>query len=299
MLDTVRNRSLKSLDNALQSSLEALDSQRVILFGHLGLGDQISLAPALEAWAAVVPEVILPAQPRNVPNLSVLFSYVPNITVVGLEGRGPSAEESEVRELAKKSGASTVQAGRLVYASALKAFPEMGINRQLMASALVLRDTGVSENLRTHLLSLPDPYFPPEHPYAVLDHHPGTNREVPSGYLDRVTAHLHLLSNPREVRIHKLGPLLDCADALHLVSSAPLCLALTANLGSGRRVRYRVGNEAPLKQDYPADWLEFRLGTGDPAPVDRRSDLGSSKSMGQRDERRRQMMLSAIQQARL
>ncbi len=259
---------LERLRRDLDSAVDALDRSRAIYFGHLGLGDQISAALAIEAWASRVPSLMVPVKPRNLRNVEQFLAYIPNVEVVSLPSDNPAEEVIRVQQMAARSGAGLIQAGRSTYGCIAHAFPEYGINRRLLLCGLVSRSSAVSARFRSHVLSLSEFTSPLEEEYVFVDHHPGTEREIPMQQLSSWPDSSRVM-NPSEVPLYSLATVMEHAAELHLVSSAPLCLALTADLGQGRRVRYRVGNHAPLRLDYPLSWEEIALDQGSMRRVDR------------------------------
>lgn len=270
MISVLRRRfgssSLWRLRRTLGKSVEASSREQVVLHGHLGLGDQIASALAVEAWSAQVPWIVIPSKPKHADQVATLFAYLPNVEVVALSTDDPRQELEQVRTLARSRKAGLVSAGWSTYAWACRAFPELGINSQLLAAALILRRDARSQRLRQHVLSLAQIEGPPE-PYVFVDHHPGTEREIPANVY--AASGLRVVHNPRDQPLMALAALIDGARELHLVSSAPLCLALSADLGAGTRVRYRSGAFAPLKLDYPVSWTEYSLEGGSIKVVDR------------------------------
>ena len=291
--------SLDRLKKALNQSLVSLSADRVVFHGHLGLGDQISAALALEAWSTRVPHVIVPAKPRNAPTLKEMLAYLPNVEVVPLETDDPRFEVQEVLRVAGGYKAEVVQASHEVFGWASRAYPEFGINRQLLVAALVQRDSAASQRFREHVLSLTPFELAVSEPYAFVDHHPETEREIPREFMARIESMGNVVLNPRGVPLHELVHLIDRAKELHMVSSAPLCLALTANLGESCRFMYRVGQAGLLKADYPPDWTEVALTVSRTRNVDRALESIKTFSLSRNSRRARDLFSAAIAKAQL
>jgi hypothetical protein len=273
--------SFAILSRTLHRSRKCIGSDRVILFGHSGLGDQISLATSFEAWADTGHQVLIPTKPKNLDRVSTLFSYLDNVVVLPLESDDPLNEESNVLRLSESLNVPVIDAGRSVYSWATECFPGLGVNGCLSAAALVQHRGLVSSRFRQNLLNqAQEP--PPDRPYAFVDHHPGTPREIPESLLLGIESReLELVFNPRSAPLEQTALLMEMSQELHLVSSAPLCLALTANLGRGKRFRYRELDRDPLKLDYPHDWNELSLTPwGEVRQVDR---IGETEAPSKRD----------------
>ena len=265
--------SLQALYRTLKRSVRCLDSDRILLWSHHGFGDQVTVVPAVESWAQVVPQVILPTKPMYGAMTRDMYGYLGNVTVLDLPSDDPERELEGVRSLSNMHDAQVVDGGRSVYAWARDAFPEFGIFRALNMALLHGECDLSSEAFKAHLLALHQRPGP-EVPYAFVDHHPGTHREIPEFVLREIEERgLVIVHNQRDVSLLSLIALMDQAEELHLVTSSPMCLALTADLGSGLRVKYRHYNLHPLKLDYSLQWHEVKLtDEGSTVPVNRVED---------------------------
>jgi hypothetical protein len=228
-----------------------------VLWSHIGLGDTISIYPAIAALSGAGKVVYLPTKERNFRFVSDLVSPIDGVKVFSIPN-DPNLELSSIREFANTNRVSILYAGHLLYALLAPARTGLGINGVLNFLA-GYHGNLVSDDLRRHLLASGD-CKPRNDNYVFVDHHPGTPREIPSQILDDLRDSYHIEENDFDWSIAELAMTMEGAKELHLVSSAPLCLALTANLArGGKRVRYRVGNTYPLRNDYPADWSEKSL----------------------------------------
>jgi hypothetical protein len=241
---------------------------------------------------------VIPVKPRNLRNVERFFAYIPNVEVVALPSDNPAEEVFRVQEMAAQTGAGLIQAGRNTYGCISHAFPEYGINRHLLLCGLASRSSAVSVRFRSHVLGLGDCPLPLEEKYVFVDHHPGTEREIPMGQFDGWPDALRV-TNPLDVPLHSLATVMEQAAELHLVSSAPLCLALTADLGKGRRVRYRVGDNAPLKLDYPLSWEEIALGQGAAREIDRARESQEDCLLSHEQLKTRELIQEAVEAASL
>ena len=250
-------RAIDSLERNLQ--MRAEDS--VVLWGHLGLGDQVSTARALESWSDACDEVFVPVKKRNSRALRGIFQYIPNVTFLNMESDDPRAETKNVVEISRQMGLEVVDAGRDLYSTLAACFPEFGINRVLSLCAGANPTDLVSQKLAAHLSSTL-PSHRVELDYAFVDHHPTQRgREIPHWRLEEVRQRIGtLLFNDRETHFSNLYSVMLNAKELHLVSSAPLCLALATGLDTTKNVCYLPDSPSLLKSDYKVKWDECILG---------------------------------------
>lgn len=268
---------LRDLLSRLDTNVRAIEAQRVVMFGHLGLGDQISLAPTLEFWATRIPHLIMPVKAKNKPILDKAYSYIGNLELVLVDIDDQRPEHAYVRQIATDFNATILDSGRDMYEWAKKAFPEFGINRCLSAAALNLRGEMTTSSMRKTFLWNAGEFETSQTKYAFIDHHEGTDREIPYVHLRKIQSRgLELVFNNMELPFQEMVNKMSNADELHLVSSAPLCVALACDLG-GTRYRYRVNDEHPLKLDYPASWNEYRLSKDGTSLVDRHLEYEVSR----------------------
>lgn len=81
------------------------------------------------------------------------------------------------------------------------------------------------------LNATPKQFSMPTKEYAIVDHFPGTQREIPSSVLKEIESKkLQIVLNPRDVPFQELVHLLNGATELHLTNSALLCFALLLNI---------------------------------------------------------------------
>lgn len=231
-----------------------------VVWTHSGVGDILSQLHAISHFASSRRRVVLPILPHVHMALSALLEEMSSITPVILEypTRGNS-ERNQVGRISRALNLPVVTAGHETYAAVARLFPDRSLNWQLNASAgLDVSDLRIRPLL--DLLLEQDQIVPPEERYAFVDHHPGTAREIPVAILESIRDRgLNVLLNPRREPLLRLAAVMDRADELHCVSSAPLCLALAGDLAKGRRFRYRTAQLHPLLLDYPSDWVEIAL----------------------------------------
>lgn len=181
---------------------------------------------------------------------------LPNVDVRPLINGTPQDERRLVSELASRERIPTLEAGHSLLSIVHLLFPELGLNGALALAAFGNPRQLTSTTLRRTLLTQPQEP-PPDFKYAFIDHHPNTQREIPPAQLRSIEERgLHLVENPRDKSLWRTLALLDQAAELHLVSSAPLCLALVADATAPVRIRYREPAAIGLMRDYNESWIE-------------------------------------------
>lgn len=256
-----------------------LASDEIIAWPHLGLGDQISMIPALESLAKLHSRVHLPVKAKNLAVMTALISYIEEIEVHEIPDDA-AHELDSIRALSNHLNLPVLYAGHLLYNTLESRIQSKGING-LLALLLGYEGDLTSARLRHHLLSnFPGPSSPQDVPYRFIDHHPGTEREIPARAIECWNPELSSIYNAMSIDFLHLGTLMSNARELHLMSSAPLCLALAADLGSNSadRFRYRVGESFPLRGDYGSDWREVSVSNSSFSLVNRELE---TKSPGQ------------------
>jgi hypothetical protein len=249
---------------------KTFEEKSFVLWSHIGLGDTISVYPALVAFSGAGKLVYLPSKERNLQFVADLVRHIGGVKVFPIPN-DPNLELTSIREFANKNKLPVLYAGHFLYHILTHVKTGFGINGLLNFLA-GYQGNLVSDDLRGHLLASGG-CEPRSDNYVFVDHHPGTQREIPSEIVAEIRAKYHVEENNLDWSIAELAKVMDGAKEVHLVSSAPLCLALTANLASGgKRVRYRVGNSFPLANDYPADWSEKSLSDHGIINVSRKAD---------------------------
>lgn len=239
----------------VKKNLRALEGGRVLFWSHLGLGDQISASPIVEQLLNRNIEVVWPAKPRNLNFLNHAFNDWVGLSFVGLNER--LREDILIRKTAFDTKSRVVSLGHGQLSSMRTLFPEFSLNSIFNLFIGVDPLTLVSRRLRESLLKL-DQEDPPLEPYAFLDHHPGTAREIPSHVLSGIKERgIRLIENPRELPLYSMVRLLDSAQELHLVNSAPLCLALTTDAKASMRIHYDTHGD-PVSKSYQR-WKTIEL----------------------------------------
>lgn len=246
-------------------------SKNVMLMTHMGLGDQVSMARVVEAWADRSDAVYLPVKSRNFELLSKLFAYVPNLFLVEVEAASRPEEIKIVSEFANRNRLKLIH--KASYTDLSRSFPELGVNGRLAMMIGGNPKDLVSERLASHLKQSFAGTIPQGN-YAFIDHHPGSRREIPPKDLNAISRRgLQLVAHDSTTSFLDLYETMKNASELHLVSSAPLCLALTCIVPeANRHFRYRPFDEAPLLLDYDLGWAEVSIADSQSFLVDRRQE---------------------------
>lgn len=245
---------------ALRRNLDARQRDSIVLWTHLGLGDQICMAQLIEFWASGGRHVVLPVKPRNAVMISDLYAYLPTVEVCALPSDDPREERESVRKLARDRQVLLVTAGHELLKPVRRRFPDIGLNRALARCGLLWTDTLQSHRLREHVLrqvQMP----PPSEPFAFVDQHiPG--RPIPRDVIARLEVEgLRVIANPREVPLASLFMVMDRAQEAHYVSSAPLCLALTCGARSAKTFHYMTDPRFSAAADFSVPLLEIPIWT--------------------------------------
>ena len=101
----------------------------------------------------------------------------------------------------------------------------------------------------------------PNRPSVLVDHFPGTVREIHQKVFDDIESRGFLIvQNPREVKYEKMVGLIENASELHLVNSSLLCFALSLRPKADLRIVYLMTkNFYPGHYFYDHQWQEKAL----------------------------------------
>lgn len=258
--------------------VQVIRKSEFVLWSHLGLGDTISIYPAVEALSNMGKKVHLPTRSSYLAQVSELFGGLEHVHIFEIPD-DPTLEFSSVKAFSSSNRIPIFYAGHYLWVLLSSLRTGMGLNGLLNLMA-GFKGPLVSKSLKARLIDgeASQRRAPLPSKYIFVDHHPGTQRELPSAVLGELEDRYPLVTNDLSWSLRELAIVMDQAEELHLVSSAPLCLALTADLALGRtRVRYRVGDAYPLCRDYPLDWEEVSLRDGGATLVSREVEAESSR----------------------
>jgi hypothetical protein len=229
-----------------------------LLWTHLGLGDQISVIPSIYFLLGRNKTIHIPVKSQNFKTIRTLFQNESNVILVEVPNDNKH-EAIAIRDYANLNKIKIVTAGHGLLRGLQFLFPLLGLNGLLnkacMTKKIDLRSTEVLKSLKNfEQLKVPDA------PYVLVDHHPGTWREIPNGVLDNIKEKYQVVENPRDTPLFSIVSLIQEATEIHFVTSAPLCLALVTRQNPKNCFAYC----APplLRNDYPG-WVEVRLPDSD------------------------------------
>lgn len=232
----------------------------VIIWYHLGLGDQVLMARVLETWSQSHVKIHVPAKKRNIDSLRQLYSYLSNVIWHEISD-DPNRESEDVHALAASLQLPTVNAGQAKLLMLRRIFPELGLNQLLALSANVLVNDLSSARMRAAVLGSEGIE---RLDYAFVDWRPGTSRAIDERNLTEIRNRgLEIVVNDVNSPFTAIAPILAQAQELHLVGSAPLCLAMVLGIQPKSAFFYRLDNAEGLRGDDPSGiWVERFLDFG-------------------------------------
>jgi hypothetical protein len=202
---------------------------------HIGYGDAIVCLPIFKSYAekGIKTTVILPGHTLSL--LTALYKN-PNLNFIPLElafketiAEGRSLP-TQARIYGKKLGIPVLYLGYELLTVHSIVRPDLDFNSVFYKIARVplrLKNEVTYSNI---LRADPSQYPVPQKPYALVDHFPGSIREIPAAVLEDIRSRgLELINNPRDVPYLKLSALIENARELHFVNSSLFCLTLFLN----------------------------------------------------------------------
>lgn len=229
----------------IKRNIDLRGSSRLVLWTHLGLGDQISASRIVKSYLDSGAQVFWPVKKRNISFMQAAFGSLGGLELKEIAD-SPEYERSEIKRISVATRAEIVMAGHRVLNPLRLAFPELPLNSHFNLSVGMSPTDLIAPDLRVRL-NAGEQYLSPSVPFAFVDHHPGTPREIPHSILGSIESRgLMVVHNPREAELSTIMPLLDDAQEIHMVASAPLCLALTIDAKSQSRNHYdSLGDPIP------------------------------------------------------
>jgi hypothetical protein len=241
----------------LRRNKRAFGKQERVLWLHCGLGDQICGARIIEEWTRNGHIVHIPTKTKNIEFLEAAYGSWEGVRIFSL----PSDEKNErllVRKYAKQNKIAIAEIGHNAFSFTEFIFPELMLNSLFNLIAGLRPYDLISERLEKSLLQNVQIGFPSA-PYAFIDEHPNTNREISPMHREEISQRgLILLDNPRDLPLHQLVSVIKNANELHLVPSAPLCLALTLPTVKEQK-RFHYDNRGDSVTKSYKSWTSYTL----------------------------------------
>jgi hypothetical protein len=229
----------------------------VIFWGHLGLGDVISNASIIEHLLIDNRIVVIPTKKRNSDFLSSTFGTWDGVVIAQINDNS-RWESLEILKLKLKFRFPIMVVGHDSLPADWDLQP-ISLNEQFQQLAGIPDTNLKSERFRKTCKNILQADVPKER-YIFVDDHPGTEREIPQSILQEATQRgLKIIRNDVSVPLYRLLDILDNAQEIHVVASAPLCFALTAAAASQKKFYYRTKGQGPVASAAYPDWVDVDL----------------------------------------
>lgn len=231
----------------------------IILLSHFGLGDQLIIGNLINNLS-INRHVTLPVDEKYFQQIKDFYSYNSNLHVVsiGYLEREFYPRKNDLKELRDTFNLPILDVGRNVIFFLSFVFRKAGVSKLYYLAGW---NSGKSfENFPAYLYHYENQALVGnEIPYAFIDHHPGTNREIPNAVLDEIRDKgLDLKFNDTEVSlIDQLSTIVNARE-LHFVASAPFCLALVLPCKAIVKVFYETKNSVSTLGEEGAEWRRLR-----------------------------------------
>ena len=253
-------------------------SSAFVVASHVGLGDQILLAGLIKHYLSLGKSITWFVRESNVETVRLLTNNHANLQILTIPSSS-SADEAlrKAKEFGTLQNLPILLIGFEILWLAEKLFPARGLDEIFYIIGGVDFSKSIFE-----CSSVPPQINPPSTPYALVDHFPGTNREIPQSVFDSLEQRgLRTILNPREEPILTLLNLIKRASEIHVVNSALLCLVISLRMEINCANVYLMDPNSLIgKSEYPLKWRELSLTTSDgdsvsiPLARDRVTELG-------------------------
>jgi hypothetical protein len=250
----------------LRRNRVAHGSKEIFILPHLGYGDLITCMPIFLNMADSGKRINV-FSPSNAIPLLLKMKGNHDIKFFPIEEYLSEDEFQNVlmihraSKVAKRHGIPVLTLGYDLLWLSLKIRPDMDINtffyRLARVPLGVYRKFEFGHTIREDSIQAPIP----RKPYALVDHFPGTVREIDATVFEEIQGRgLELVFNPRDIKYENLIDLIENADELHLVNSSLLCVALLLNNRASRKVVYPINkNFYPGLYFYDLSWDECAM----------------------------------------
>jgi hypothetical protein len=274
-----------------RSNRKAISSSEIIVLPHMGYGDQITCLPIYKYLAENGKKITVIAQEAHITFLSQVLSsdkisFIPieRAFKATLSLNIPISKQALTFSKAQRQHLLVLGYELLVVRSHLS--PEVDFNALFYEFAKVPIASRDSLQLNAKLAQIGSKYPVPDVPYALVDHFPGTIREIPSSVLQDIEQRgFKIVFNPRQVPYMELSELIEGAAELHCVNSSFFCLSLLLELKANSKNVYlmREGLYHNLGF-YDESWQEWILNDQNlhPLPIPYRFDSSVHTSLMKR-----------------
>jgi hypothetical protein len=229
----------------------------IILWGHLGLGDIISNASIIEHLLTQYLTVVIPAKKRNFDFLLTTYGSWKGVLIAKFSD-DPKWEILEVLKLRIKFRYPIKIVGHQFLPIDWDQQP-ISLNEQFQQLAGIPTSNLSSVRFRETCKKIPQIDIPKVQ-YIFVDDHPGTEREIPKTILTEASERgFKIVRNDMSVPLYRMLDVLDNAEEIHVVASAPLCFALTTAAAARKKVYYRTKGQGPVASAAYPDWIDVDL----------------------------------------
>lgn len=277
-----RLRGVSNIRYLLKSNKEALKSDEFFILPHLGYGDLICCIPIFLEYASRGKKIHVFSPKNAIPLLEQACNH-PNISFLSVDEHLSEIEFSGTLMIyragifSKRARLPILFLGYDLLWLSSKIRPDLDIDsvfyRLAKISLSVQKNFDIGNVLRNGNRQLTIPLGK----YALVDHFPGTVREIDSNTIASLeNKGLQVIYNPRDVKYENLIDLVENATELHFVNSSLLCLALLLDNKAERKVVYPINkNFYPGLYFYDLSWEEFAINStsgqrySEPLQIDR------------------------------
>lgn len=261
-----RFRGVLNISYLLRANRKAFKSNDIFILPHLGYGDLICCIPIFLEYAEAGKRLQVFSPTNAIPLLQKSCAHK-NISFLPIEECLSEAEFAgelmihRAGRFARKHSTPILFLGYDLLWLLSKIRPDLDIDTVFYRLAKVPLSSFKKYNIGAILRNSNDQFPLPFGRYALVDHFPGSDREIDPNTIAMIEAKgLEIVLNPREVKYENLIDLIENAAELHFVNSSLLCLSLLLNNRAERKVVYPINKKFyPGLYFYDHSWEEFAL----------------------------------------
>ena len=241
----------------------ARNSNSVLFLPHLGLGDLIISLPIFRFYSSLGIDVQVLVPDKHLKFLKIFLEDVP-VKLCPIEHTLPQFYSSRSQVFQSIKYAKSINSMPIILGYDLIPFivrlrPGIDHNSIFYMMARVPESARDFVDFENFLRKAGSQIEIPKSTYALIDHFPGTLREINAQRLNSISSRgLELVFNPRDVPYENMLDLIINAEELHLVNSSLLCLCLFLPTNAKSKHIYLI--KEGLYQNggfYPASWIEW------------------------------------------